>query len=189
MWMRTLAVTLFAALAASGRAVSADLGEAVSTDERLTLFARAVVKTGVARTLREPGPYIVFAPADRFLANEGSAFLLDSVLLTDANAGRLADLVRHHIVRTHGGVVAPSGKDELQTLAGVPLVVTRVGSGLLVDCCAVVIDRIAVDNGLIYVVDRLLWPRDRRWQPGVNWASGGALGREPAGDQQTLDRR
>jgi len=110
----------------------------------------------MAPTLREPGSFIVFVPSDRALANEGSAFLLDSVLLTDANAGRLADLVRHHIVRASGGAIAPGGNDELQTLAEVPLALVRVGGGLVVAGYAVVTDRIATGNGVVYIVDRLL---------------------------------
>ena len=164
MWLRTLTVVLFAALAASGRALSADLGEVISSDERLTLFARAVVKAGVASTLLEPGPYIVFAPSDRALANEGSAFLLDSVLLTDSNAGRLVDLVGHHIAPASHGSATLSGDATLQTLANVPLAVTRVGTGLTVAGYAVVIDRIVAENGVVYIVDRLLWPRDPRWE-------------------------
>jgi uncharacterized surface protein with fasciclin (FAS1) repeats len=193
MWIRTFAVLLFSALAAGapGRAVSADLMQAISADTRMTLFARAVVKSGMAPLLREPGTFLIFVPSDQALANEGSAFLLDSVLLTASNAGRLVDLVRHHIVRVRGDAIELDEKGELQTLAGVPLVVTRVGTGLLVDCCAVVTDRIATENGVVHVVDRLLWPRDRRWQSGAtpSSATDGALLREPAGDQQTLHRR
>lgn len=161
MWMRAFAVLLSSTVAAGapGRAVSADLGEVISADSRMTLFARAVVRAGVAPMLREPGGFIVFVPPDRALANEGAAFLLESVLLTESNAERLADLVRHHIVRARGGVIALGGNDELPTLADVPLTVTRVGGGLVVAGYAVVTDRITADNGVIYVVDRLLWPR------------------------------
>jgi uncharacterized surface protein with fasciclin (FAS1) repeats len=192
MWSRPVVVVLLWAFAAGapGRAVSADLAQVISSDPRLTLFARAITRAGLAPTLREPGT-IAFLPSDKALVNEGSAFLLDNVLLTDANAGRLTDLVRHHIVRARRDAPKLNGRDQLQTLAGVPLVVTRVGTGLLVDCCAVVTDRIAAENGVVYVVDRLLWPRDRRWQSGVtpDSAPDGALLRKPAGDQKTLDRR
>ena len=51
---------------------------------------------------------------------------------------------------------------ELPTQAKVPLRVDRVGKGVVVGGWAVVTDRKVADNGVVYVVDRLLWPRDWR---------------------------
>lgn len=164
--------TLFAVLATSvaGRAGSADLSQTISANDRLTLFARAVSRSKMTSVLQESGPFILFAPSDQALHNEGSAYLLESVLLSDSNAERLADLVRHHIVLSRGKGISLTGDANLETLANVPLSVTRVGSGLVVARHAVVIERIVADNGIVYIVDRLLWPRDRRWESGATRA-------------------
>lgn len=162
---RTLAGILLALFGTSwgGQAISGDLSDAISAEKQVSLFARAADRTGLRAVLKGPGRFMLFIPSDKAMANEGSAFLLKSVLLTEQNSERLADLVRHHVVRAGGGTDL-AGDVELQTLANVPLDVARVGNGHLVAGQAVIIDRIEADNGAIYVVDRLLWPRDPRWE-------------------------
>jgi len=55
---------------------------------------------------------------------------------------------------------------QLQTLANVSLDVTRVGTGIIIGRHAVVTGRIVADNGIAYVIDRLLWPRESKWDSG-----------------------
>lgn len=168
--MRVLFTAITASLA--GQAISEDLSQTISLDERTTFFANAVVKAGLNDMLKEPGPFIVFVPSDKAMINEGSAFLLNDVLLTERNAERLADLVRHHVVRASNKTKELADDIELQTLANVPLHVARVGKGLIVARYTTVTDRIVADNGVVYVVDRLLWPRDSRWDTYVPAAGG-----------------
>jgi uncharacterized surface protein with fasciclin (FAS1) repeats len=155
----------------SGQAIAADLSQAISSDERLTLFSGAAAKTGLSGILKEPGPFVVFIPSDQAMINEGSAFLLNGVLLTAPNAGRLADLVQHHVVRASRQTVELADVVELQTLANVPLDVARVGTGITVGHHAAITGRIVADNGVVYIVDRLLWPRDSLGQSSANVAS------------------
>jgi len=153
------------ATSVTSHAAPEDLGQVISRDNRTTLFARAVVKSGLDKTLRQVGPFIVFVPADQAMVNEGSAFLLNSVLLTESNSERLADLVRHHVALTNHSTADLPNDVELQTLANAPLEATRVGTGLVVAGYAVVTGRIVADNGIVYIVDRLLWPRDSALSP------------------------
>ena len=157
-WMRVLFTAITTSLA--GQAICEDLSEAISLDERTKLFANAVARAGLNDMLRQPGPFIVFVPSDKALTDEGSAFLLNGVLLSESNAGRLADLVRHHVVRSSDQTVKLSIDLELQTLANVPLDVARVGTGIVVGRHTVVTGRLIADNGIAYIVDRLLWPRE-----------------------------
>lgn len=158
-------IILSGCLAASLLAVSslaakpANLYEAVSGDERLALFANAVKQAGLARTLNDDGSYTLFSPSDQGMIEEGSAFLLNAVLLTPSNADRLADLVRHHIVPV-GVSLETVDRINLPTLANVHLFVDRHGTTVIVGGRAIVTDHLVVDNGVLYVVDRLLWPRD-----------------------------
>lgn len=96
------------------------------------------------------------------MINEGSAFLLGRVLLTKSNIERLADLVLHHIVPARRLTLDQLEGCDLPTLAHVSLRVDRLGKALVVGGWAVVTDRKVADNGIIYIIDRLLWPRD--WQ-------------------------
>lgn len=152
-----LAGGLFAmpATAMSGMAAAASLYEEVARDERLTLFAGAVKQAGMASMLNQEGNFILFVPSDRAMANEGSDFLLKGVLLTPSNAERLKDLVSYHIVPADG-----LGDDatHLATMRGIPLHISRYGEARMVNGWVAVTERRQADNGIIYVVDRLLLP-------------------------------
>ena len=143
------------------QAKSADLYDEVTADERLTLFANAIDRAGLSDMLKQEGPFILFVPSDQAMTDEGSAFLLDSVLLTKSNAGRLKDLVSYHIVPSAQSTGNAAHDVDLPTMAGVTLRVDRLGKALVVGGWAVVTDRKVADNGIIYIIDRLLWPRNQ----------------------------
>lgn len=144
------------------QARSANLYQELATDDRLALFSNAVKQAGLSERLMEAGPLILFVPSDQAMINEGSAFLLGRVLLTKSNIERLADLVLHHIVPARRLTLDQLEGCDLPTLAHVSLRVDRLGKALVVGGWAVVTDRKVADNGIIYIIDRLLWPRD--WQ-------------------------
>lgn len=155
-----LAGALFATLpsAMTGTAVAANLYEELAVDKRLTLFAGAMEHAGMADMLKQDGRYILFVPSDRAMANEGSAFLLSGVLLTPSNAGRLKDLVSYHIVpagRLNAGEINDA---DLATMRGVPIHMARYGDAQMVNGWAAVTERKEADNGVLYIVDRLLLP-------------------------------
>jgi uncharacterized surface protein with fasciclin (FAS1) repeats len=139
-------------------AKSADLYEEVTSDERLTLFANAVNQAGLSDMLKQEGPFILFVPSDQAMTDEGSAFLLDSVLLTKSNAGRLRDLVSYHIVPSAQSTGNAASDGNLPTMTDAPLHMARLGAARVINGWAVVTDRKETDNGVLYVVDRLLSP-------------------------------
>ncbi len=158
------------------QAKSADLYEEVTSDERLTLFANAIDRAGLSDMLKQEGPFILFVPSDQAMTNEGSAFLLDSVLLTKSNAGRLKDLVSYHIVpsaqstgnaatgnaATGNAATGNAVNDgNLPTMTDAPIHMARLGAARVINGWAVVTDRKETDNGVLYVVDRLLSPRSQ----------------------------
>lgn len=155
-----LAEALFATFlcAVSQSALAADLYEEVMADERLALFAGAVEQAGMSSILKQKGPYILFVPSDQAMTNEGSAFLLNGVLLTPSNAGRLKDLVAYHIVPAEQLTENKANDAHLATMVGIPLHMTRFGKALVVNGVAVVTERKEADNGVLYIVDRLLFP-------------------------------
>ncbi len=163
----TAIVCALIATAMSGPAMPADLSQALSSDKRVSLFANAAAKAGLGAMLKGPGSYVLFIPSDRALADEGSDFLLSGVLLTESNAKRLADMVRHHVARVEAQGADLAEDVELRTLADVPLDVAHVGTGLMIAGHAAVTGHIVADNGVVYIVDRLLWPRDARWSQGT----------------------
>ncbi len=144
------------------QARSADLYQELTADDRLALFSNAVEQAGLSERLKEAGPFTLFVPSDQAMINEGSDILLERVLLTKSNAEHHADLVLHHVVPVRRLTPDQLDSVSLPTLAGFPLRVDRLGKALVVGGWAVVTDRKVADNGVIYIIDRLLWPRDGR---------------------------
>lgn len=151
---------LFAICSAAigGTATAASLYEEVAGDDRLTVFTAALEQAGLADILKQEGPYILFVPSDRAMANEGSAFLLSGVLLTPVNAGRLKDLLSYHIVPAAGLGENETDDANLATMRGVPVHLERYGQARMVNGWAAVTETRRADNGVIYIVDRLLMP-------------------------------
>lgn len=141
-------------------ATAANLYDEIRKDSRLALFTRAVEQAGFTEALQRNGPFILFLPSDKGMTVEGSAFLLHDVLLKPSNAERLVDLIRHHVVPAAQAKLDTKPLANVPTLANAPLSVDRHGDTVIVGGRAIVMDRVEADNGVIYVVDRLLWPRE-----------------------------
>ncbi len=167
--MRRMAIagvlTSAALVAAAGaaqrpaNAPSASVADAVAGDARLSLFAGALRQSEVGATVEREEAWTLFAPADRALRNEGSAFLLETVLVVPENGERLDDVLGHHLVRgTRLDLDADPESEVVTSASGTALAFERVGSGLRIDGHAVVIDRIDAGKGVVYVIDRMLWP-------------------------------
>lgn len=140
-------------------AVANNLQERLAADADLTIFSSALEMSGLSSTLREKGPFTLFVPSNGAMRNEGSAFLLEKVLLTDSNRNLLSRIISYHVVP--GTRLIPEmidGSVDLDTLSGERLSVARFRSSLAVGPVSVVTRKIETENGVMYVVDRLLWP-------------------------------
>jgi uncharacterized surface protein with fasciclin (FAS1) repeats len=153
----TVIFTMFLG-AMSQQAMSANLIEEITADERLTIFANAVEQAGLSDMLSQDGPYILFVPSNQAMINEGSAFLLNKVLLTPLNADRLKDHVSYHIVQVEQLAGTAADDAYLPTMADSQLYMARYGDARVINGTAVVTERKETDNGILYIVDRLLFP-------------------------------
>jgi len=157
----TLAVLALTAIAAIGAAGSAARGQerdivqtAVAAGDFKTL-TKLVKRAGLARALKEPGPYTVFAPTDAAFARlperKLNALLrskakLKAVLLYHVAAGRLAaaDVVERSLIKT---------------LNGKRVRVRVRDSEVFVNRARVTTPDVTASNGVIHVIDRVLIPR------------------------------
>ena len=132
-------------------------------------FVAALNVAGLAATLRQPGPFTVFAPTDAAFRSL-PAGMLDQ-LMQPAGQTRLSALLDEHVVRgrydstTLGHQVADgNGTTELATLAGAPLTARLNGAVnlLLRDPAGGFADISVYDvinaNGVIHVIDKVLQP-------------------------------
>ena len=152
-------ITLQTFASDSERSSAKSIAESLETNPETRLFAGALKASKFWNTLAEDKQVTVFIPGDDALRDEGSAFLLDVVLLKPANSQRLNNLIAQHVfpglnldntdlsrssryANAHGDCVSIDTTDR-QSI--------RVGSE------AAVADIANFSNGRVYYIDRLLW--------------------------------
>jgi uncharacterized surface protein with fasciclin (FAS1) repeats len=144
------------------------LDNLTQSPEHKTLVA-ALNVGGAAATLKQPGPFTVFAPTDAAFRSLPSG-LLDQ-LMQPANQTRLVRLLETHVVRGRSDstvlgqqLANNNGSIELTTLAGSKLVARPNGAVnlLLRDPAGGFADISIYDvmnaNGVIHVIDKVLLP-------------------------------
>ncbi len=143
------------------------LADHLKTDPDLTLFSAALEQSGLIDQFGNGAEHTIFVPSDVALRNEGMAFLVGNVLLTESNSTRLTTLLSYHIVPgLRLEPVTISGHVVLTTLSHELMPVVRAGDALSVATgsgSSFVTRKIETDDGVIFVVDRLLWPDWQTW--------------------------
>lgn len=142
------------ALALSAAAVQAKdiVDTAIAAGDFKTL-AIALEKAGLIDTLKDKGPFTVFAPTDAAFAKLPKKDL-DALL---ADKSKLAAVLTYHVVP--GSVMAKDIKaGKVKTVQGSDLTLST-SDGVKVDGANVVKTDIVADNGVIHVIDSVVLPK------------------------------
>lgn len=133
---------------------SMTIDRVLRTDDRFSTLVAALDSTGLDSTLASDGPYTLLAPPDTAFAAlpEGTM----DVLLAE-RPDRLRTILAHHVVEGRVEAATLADAAPLVTLSGDSLRVRR-DSVLTIGPAEVVDDDVAVANGLIHVLDRVLPP-------------------------------
>ncbi|MCK4414692.1 MAG: fasciclin domain-containing protein [Candidatus Eisenbacteria sp.] len=121
-----------------------------------TLMA-AVEAAGLAEVLRGEGPFTLFAPSDEAFAKLPPG-TVESLL---ADKKRLAEVLAYHVVpgKVMAGDVAKV--ETAKTLYGQELEVKTDEEGVRIDEARIVAHDIVCKNGVIHVIDRVVFPGER----------------------------
>ena len=141
-------------LALSAAAVQAKdiVDTAIAAGDFKTL-AIALEKAGLIDTLKDKGPFTVFAPTDAAFAKLPKKDL-DALL---ADKSKLAAVLTYHVVP--GSVMAKDVKaGKVKTVQGSDLTLST-SDGVKVDGANVVKTDIVADNGVIHVIDSVVLPK------------------------------
>ncbi|WP_225913717.1 fasciclin domain-containing protein [Leptolyngbya ohadii] len=133
------------------------IADLAATDNSLSTFNTAVAAAGLGETLRQPGPYTVFAPT-----NEAFAAIPEETrqaLLRPENQEQLRQVLSYHIVE--GSL--PSTQLQtgaVDTVAGQPLNVQidQAAQQVRVNDASVTQPNLQANNGVVHVVDRVILP-------------------------------
>ncbi len=154
--LAAFASTIVFALGASN-AYAADIIETASTAGTLKTFLAAMKATGFTNTLKNTGPYTVFAPSDAAFEKLPSGILKE--LMNDK--AKLARVLAHLVIP--GKVLVAEVKPgKVKTLEGDLLDITSDNGMVTVDDAHVTQSDMIADNGVVHEIDTVvLEPLDR----------------------------
>lgn len=140
-------------IAASSVASAADIVDTAVSAGQFKTLVTALQEADLVDTLRQAGPYTVFAPTDAAFAKLPKDKL--DALLKDKE--QLTAVLTYHVVP--GKVMAAQVKPgAVKTVQGQSFTVSTQGSNVMVDEAKVVKTDIAASNGVIHVIDTVILP-------------------------------
>jgi uncharacterized surface protein with fasciclin (FAS1) repeats len=144
-------------------ASAADLLSTIQGDSRLATLSTAIKAAGLESTLQGSGPFTIFAPTDAAFSREPWEGYKVKYLLDPANKDKLTNLLEYHIV--NGAVKSSelSYNEQLTTLEGQDLTVSKNATATVIDdvtcdSAGFVEADIAASNGVIHVIDAAFVP-------------------------------
>jgi uncharacterized surface protein with fasciclin (FAS1) repeats len=130
-----------------------DIADTISRTPQLSTLSKLVNDTGLADTLRGPGPYTVFAPTDDAFKAVPAA----TMAALGSDKERLKAVLMYHVVP--GKVVAADVRNgPAKTAQGANVALARSGTFVTVDDAVVTSADMPATNGVVHVVDRVLLP-------------------------------
>jgi uncharacterized surface protein with fasciclin (FAS1) repeats len=108
--------------------------------------------------LNKPGPFTVFAPTNAAFEKlpEGS---LDGLLNERKND--LSNILSHHLVAGLLDQTDIEKSQKITTLAGEDLIITKRKDGIMINGLKINSRGIKNNNGIIYIINDLLFPRNQ----------------------------
>ena len=137
-----------------GAARAGNLIDTAASAGSFKTFLASVKAAGLSDSLRNQGPFTVFAPSDDAFAKlprgTMSALLKDKV--------RLAQLLTHHIVA--GKILISEVKPgALKTIQGDAVTLTSDNGKVTIDGANVTQSDLSADNGVIQAIDAVIMPK------------------------------
>ncbi|XP_052780939.1 transforming growth factor-beta-induced protein ig-h3-like [Mya arenaria] len=117
---------------------------------------KAVTIAGLADTLSGAGPFTVFAPSDKAFARIPKK-CIDALL---KNKTLLTSVLEYHVAPAVDYSAGLSCGDDVKTLNGASVKITKMFGHLRVNYARVVYADASVTNGVMHVIDRVLFPRE-----------------------------
>jgi uncharacterized surface protein with fasciclin (FAS1) repeats len=146
-------ISLAALMAVTSISHAADIVDTAISAGQFNTLVTALKAANLVDTLKQKGPYTVFAPTDAAFAKLPAGAL--DALLKDKD--KLSAVLTYHVVS--GKVMAADVKPgAVKTVQGQSVTVSNKGGAVMVDDAKVVKTDIAASNGVIHVIDTVLMP-------------------------------
>ena len=141
----------------AGAASAKNIVETAKASGQFTILLKAATAAGMDATLAQPGPYTVFAPTDAAF-NALPPGMLD-MLMKPQNKAMLKKVLGYHTL--FGKLTTRDLKAPLSaatTTMGEPVVLQMKNGAWMVNDAKITQPDMAVDNGVIHVIDKVLMP-------------------------------
>jgi uncharacterized surface protein with fasciclin (FAS1) repeats len=135
-------------------AAHGDIADTLKAAGQFTILAKALDATGLTPVLKSAGPLTIMAPTDAaFQALPAGE--LDNLMKPD-NAGQLQALLVYHVINAAVPPAKITGsKGPIRTVSGADVQIDGTGAAIKIND-ANVLGEVAVSNGSIYAVDKVL---------------------------------
>ena len=149
-----LALAVFAGCATTP--APATIAETAARTPQLSTLTKLITDAGLTDTLTGAGPYTVFAPSDEAF----KAVPAKTMAELAANKELLRSVLTYHVVP--GKVMAADVKTgNVKSVQGANLGVARAGSFVTVEDAVVTQADVAVTNGVVHIIDKVMMPPRR----------------------------
>ena len=136
------------------------ISEIASGNPNLSVLVEALNKTGLTATFNNPGSYTVFAPTNDAFAKLPAGTLDD--LLKPENKDKLADILQYHVsIGVYKEDMLQDGQTLGQANSG-NITISKKDGKITVNGTANVIGSVPASNGIIYIIDGVLTPADKK---------------------------
>lgn len=144
-------LALLSACATTGS--PATVADAAARTPQLSTLNRLIGESGLAETLKGPGPYTVFAPSDAAFQAVPAKTLAE----LSSNKALLKEVLSYHVLPGKVGA-AEVKTGNAKTVQGASLALSRAGSYVTVEDALVTQADLGAANGVVHVIDRVLMP-------------------------------
>jgi uncharacterized surface protein with fasciclin (FAS1) repeats len=154
-----LALVAVASVATTGVAPAAaqerDIVQTAAGAGTFKTLTKLVKRAGLAGTLKQPGPYTVFAPTDAAFAKLPER-KLDALLRSKA---KLKSVLLYHVAAGRLAAADVVERSSVKTLNGKRVRIRVKDAGVFLNRARVTTPDVMASNGVIHVIDRVLIPR------------------------------
>ena len=151
MWAAALTVLALSACATTPMPTT--VSETVAATPQLSTLNKLLGDAGLTETLKQEGPYTVFAPTD----DAFKAVPAKTLEALSKDKALLISVLTYHVVP--GKVTSAEVKNgPVTTVQGAPVSLYRSGSFVTVESAVVTTADVDASNGVIHIVDQVLIP-------------------------------
>lgn len=152
-----LALSLSIGTLARPKAASKDIVDTAVAAGSFKTLAAALQAAGLVDTLKEKGPFTVFAPTDEAFAKLPGGTVED--LLKPENKAKLVAILTYHVVPGKVLAAQVTKMNSAKTVNGQSLAISANNGTVMVDNAKVVQTDILCSNGVIHVIDSVVLPK------------------------------